>query len=356
MRVFVSILVICSISFSSKGQSVDEAYKKALAKMECMLDGGCTLSFKDAVFLSENAFFEDRLNRQKFEFDINMLALLARQFIASRELTYTREDKHEVEKYAALFSIMTDTLPVMVGDTIFEHLPYRYDFNDIWGHKEWSNMFVTKLLATKSGNCHSMPYLYKIMADELDAKAHIAVAPNHFYIKHRSKANGWYNTELTSGIFPIDAWLMASGYIHLDAIVNRLYMEALNDTQSIALCIIDLAKGYQKKAGANADPEFILKCCDIALKAHPTYVNALLLQAETEKLKFDAMMKEQNVTYPKEILWHKEAKEVFERMKNQYRKIHELGYRRMPEDMYLNWLVTLKEEKSRFENTEVVRY
>gem|GEM_PF-4659315 len=43
--------------------------------------------------------------------------------------------------------------------------------------------------------------------------AYLAMAPNHTYIKLRSDKNGWYNTELTSASFPIDSWLMVSGYI-----------------------------------------------------------------------------------------------------------------------------------------------
>ena len=84
-------------------------------------------------------------------------------------------------------------------------MPYSYDFDDPFGHKDWDNMFVSKLLNTGKGNCHSLPYLYKIIAEELGISAHLALAPNHIYIKHKNEKDGWYNTELTSGIFPIDA-------------------------------------------------------------------------------------------------------------------------------------------------------
>lgn len=61
---------------------------------------------------------------------------------------------------------------------------------------------MSKLLDTQKGNCNSMPYLYKILAEELGVDANLALAPNHVYIKHNIKSLGWYNTELTSGIFP----------------------------------------------------------------------------------------------------------------------------------------------------------
>jgi hypothetical protein len=260
-------------------------------------------------------------------------------------------------KFAALFSTIIDTIPVQVNNNnVFYLEPYSYDFIDIWGNNDWSNMFVIKLLETKKGNCHSLPFLYKIIADELGAKTHIAVAPNHFYIKHQNKRDGWYNTELTSGIFPIDAWLMASGYIHLDAVVNKLYMEALSEKQMLALNLIDLAKGYEKKLGVHAKSDFIVKCCETALKYYPNYINALILKAETKKKSFDMLMEKYNAQNPAEIFIYPEAQQIFNEMTAMYAEIQEVGYRKMPEEMYLNWLVSLKSERSKYENKNISNF
>ena len=350
------LLIISFVFFGQIGfsQSNQEIYEQAFQDINCMLNKTCSASFIDAVFTVENAYYSNQLDRNQFDKQITFLAELSRQFIASQDLLYDYPDRNEVVKYASLFNIITDTIKIQVDSTrVLEIQPYTYDFNDIWGNDDWSSMFVSKLLDTKKGNCHSLPYLYKILADKINAKAHIAVAPNHFYIKHQNKANGWYNTELTSGIFPIDAWLMASGYIHLDAIVNKLYMEALNDEQMIALCMIDLAKGYERKLGVFAQNEFILKCCNAALKVYPHYVNALLLKAETKKKMFDALMTEYNAQYPVDILNIPEAQKLFSEMTNVYAQIHKMGYRKMPEDMYLDWLVSLKAERTKYENKEI---
>lgn len=37
-------------------------------------------------------------------------------------------------------------------------------------------------------------------------------------------------------------------------------------------------------------------------------------------------------------------------LEKEYAHIHEIGYRNMPEDMYLNWLVSLKTERKKYEN------
>jgi hypothetical protein len=357
MKRIYLILSLYSICVWSFAQSDQEIYEQAFQKVNCMLNETCSASFKEAVFTVENAYFSNRLEKEQFDRKILFLSELSKQLITSRQLIYDLPDKAEVAKYASLFSVLTDSISVRIDSNRVSYLlPFTYDFNDIWGYKQWSNMFVTKLLDTKKGNCHSMPYLYKILADEIGAKAHIAVAPNHFYIKHQNKANGWYNTELTSGIFPIDAWLMASGYIHLDAVVNKLYMEALTDKQMLALCMIDLAKGYEKKLGQVAQNEFILKCTDAALKYYPHYINALLLKAESKKKLFDALMKKHYAKYPADIFHLPEGQQLYTEMTASYGQIHELGYRKMPEEMYLDWLVSLKAERSKYENKEITNF
>lgn len=354
LLLIISFAICGQFGFS---QSNQEIYEQAFQDINCMLNNTCSASFKDAVFTVENAYFENKLDTNKLNNEIKLLKKLAESIVTSRTLNYEFSDKKEVEKCASLFSVITDTTYVLMdSNKVFIHNPFQYDFNDVFGQADWSNMFLSKLLVTKKGNCHSLPFLYKILADEINTKAHIAVAPNHFYIKHQNKANGWYNTELTSGIFPIDAWLMASGYIHLDAIVSKFYMEALNDEQMIALCMIDLAKGYERKLGVLAQNEFVLKCCDAALKVYPNYVNARLLKAETKKKMFDALMAKFTAQYPADILNMPEAQKLFSEMTNLYAQIHEMGYRKMPEEMYLDWLVSLKEERIKYENKEISNF
>ena len=77
-------------------------------------------------------------------------------------------------------------------------------------------MFVSTLMVTCKGNCHSLPLFYKLLTEELGEKSWLALAPNHAYIKLHNQADGWYNVELTSGQFPTDVWIKASGYIHTD--------------------------------------------------------------------------------------------------------------------------------------------
>lgn len=216
-------------------------------------------------------------------------------------------------------------------------------------------MFVTKLLVTNSGNCHSLPYLYKIVANEMGTTAYLTFSPNHIYIKNKCKKTGWYNTELTSGDFPTDGWIMCSGYITNEAIISGIYMDTLSQQQSVAYTLIDLAKGYEKKFGIG-DGAFILKSCSACLNYYPNCINALLLKAETQKKLFEAMMKNNNTQYVSEILNKPEAKALYEDMEQTYGKIALSGYREMPEEMYKNWLKSLSQAKDEYSNRKVPMY
>ena len=346
-------LIVQAQSYVLTDHQAEVRYEKAFKKLSNILAGKKKHSFKEAVFLTEQAYFGEELTESGFNAEIALHAGLCREIAKTNKLDYEEADYETIMAHAAIFKLLTDTLLIAGQEgQAYLSIPFRYDFEDIWGHGDWSTMFVTKLLATHTGNCHSLPFLYKILAEELGEKAWIAAAPNHFYIKIKSKKFGWYNTELTSGEFPIDAWLMASGYVHLSAIQNSMYMDTLSREETLALCMIDLAQGYEKKCGLQ-DGRFILTCCDKALEHYPQYANGLLFRVETKRKLFFRMMDQAGATHPSEIFHLEAAKTLFDEMEQEYRQIHELGYRRMPESMYMDWLTSLKTEQKRFQNQKI---
>jgi hypothetical protein len=342
------LLFFSALSLVLNSQS-DRFYQNSYDTLESMLLGEIPMSFKEAVFQTENAFLEGMLNQEYFLRKIKGLRQLTRQMILANELDYQSKDKEIVEKYAALFNVMSNKIPVIFGNDTMHHMPFVYDFEDIFGTRDWSQTLVLKLLETGKGNCHSLPYLYKILADEIGAKAYLALAPNHIYIKHRCEKAGWYNTELTSGTFPIDAWLMASGYISLESVQKGIYLDTLTEKENIALCVIDLAQGYNHKYPDN-EGTFVIKCCDLALKHFPDYVNAILLKAETRLKQLQAMQKEMKYAYLKEVTAIPEGKAKWDEMNSLYMQLYKLGYRQMPEQMYIEWLTSLKTEKEKYSN------
>jgi len=314
-------------------------YNRALHDIESMLSKAHP-SFKRAVFITENAYFDDTLSYDQFDNKIQYLVFWAKQEAKAIDLNYYPEsDSSLVKKNMAIFTVLKDTCRIYIsGNETRYHLPFTYDFSDFFGNERWTKMFVTKLLVTSNGNCHSLPYLYKILADELEINnAWLSFAPNHIYIKNRCLKTGWYNTELTSGQFPVDAWIMASGYVSPDAVRSGIYMDTLSNQEAVANCALDLAKGYERKF-KNYTDSFIIKCCDLTLKYHPTNINAIIYKAETLK-KMYLIYKRQNP---------EASSALYPCMERLYVQALDLGYKEMPEKMYNEWILATSKQKEKY--------
>jgi hypothetical protein len=355
MKTFRIVLIIFCLQSAGLCQNSDINYIRALTDLDMMLNDVIPLSFKQAVLRTEKAFLGDQLNEADLESEIDFLISISKSLSNQINLqNYEGKDKKTVTKYAAIFKLITDTLNIEVNNTLYQKPPYTYDFHDVFGEANWQNMFVSKLLSTKKGNCHSLPYLYKILCEGNDIPCHFALAPNHIYIKHFAVKGGWYNTELTSASFPIDAWLMASGYVTLQAVQNGVYLDTLSEKQSIALSLIDLAQGFARKYPKN-DGEFIVRCCDIALHHLPYNINATLLKAETLLSQLQTLQKIHKFLNLNEVAMLTEGKSKWDEMNRLYFSLFKFGYKQMPEQMYLDWINSLNIEKTKYMNKEIPR-
>lgn len=337
------MLLVCSAAYSFEDSTLLR-YERAYQQLDSLAKADGSQSFKRAVFLVENTYFNNRLPFEKFEGYIKELTSLAGDWMLFNHLKdYRYDDSLQVLRNLAIYKVLKDTIKIFTSQKEgLAHVPYQYSFEDYKGYKDWSNMFVTKLMAIHEGNCHSLPYLYKILADDIGATCWLGLAPNHMYIKNRCKSFGWYNTELTNASFPIDAWIMASGYIPVQAIQNGIYMDTVSNQQAIALCVLDLAKGYEHQSGNYTDG-FILKCCELCLQYFPLNVQAMLLKAETLKRIYekDRQSKATGID------------EKYSEMQQLYARIFELGYREMPDKMYFSWLQSMNKEKDKYANKQL---
>lgn len=329
----------------------DQLYQEALKEMRLMLKDSIKPSFKRAVFITENAYCDGRFSYDGFNELVGQYTSIINAYMRANPLPYKGSDSCSVSKNYAIYKFMTDTI-WLTKDTVL-HYPYTYNFDDFAGGKAWQSVFVTSLMQTHKGNCHSMPFLYKILAEELGAEAYLSLAPYHMYIKSRSEKTGWFNTELTNGMFPVDAWVAASGYVTLEAMRSGIYMDTLSLKQSIAFCLYDLAKGCEKKLGFQQFP-FIFECLDLALEYFPTCINASIYRAECLKKRFDIYMQLYGANDFKEILVYENPRGVYDAMEAQYQQILSLGFREMPPKMYLEWLMSLKNNKEKYQNNKIL--
>lgn len=313
-------------------------YPDAYEQLRQILEDEQPLSFKKAVYTVENAWFENRLDYSAYHNYIATLVFIIKEWNKSNQLAdYFEKDKEQVALSRSIFVVITDT--VKDDKERIVSIPYRYDFNDCFAKQNWTNMFVTKLMVTHKGNCHSLPFLFKILAEELGVKAYLSYAPNHIFIKQYNKKTSWYNVELTNGQFPNDGWVMATGYVSTASIVSGMYMDTLGLKQSVAVCVNDLAKGYKRKY-KNYDEEFVLKCCRLGLKYYPNFAELLLLKAETLKSVYD---KEKDKI-------KREA--IYKEMEEAYATLVALDYRELTDEMYREWMTSLERDKSIYQDKE----
>jgi hypothetical protein len=338
------IVMVLSVFFlfnnTSYGQySSKEIYEEAFLKISLLLQTKDPTCFKKGVFITENVYLNNSITYDEFEDEIQTLVNLAWLRVKNnRHLQYKMEDSLNLIKNLAIFNLISDTtrLSSIMGKDLIVY-PCRYNFQDPQGDKDWTSTFVISLLTTNEGNCRSLPYLYKILADELGATCWLSFAPYHIYIKNRCKQTGWYNTELSSGQFPVDAWITASGYISMDAIRSGIYMDTLSNKQALANCMLDLAKGYERKTHNYTD-SFIVRCCDLVLKYHPNNINAIVYKAEVLK-KIYQISKNSGAEL---------AVSLYPSMEALYLKAMDLGYKEMPERMYQEWIQSLSDQKEKY--------
>ncbi|MFT5915391.1 MAG: hypothetical protein ACJAWV_001811 [Flammeovirgaceae bacterium] len=318
-------------------------YKIALKEISMMLRDSIPLNLGKAIYLVENAYY----NNELATYDDFKNAIRLRSDFCKKRLNGNNDD---TAKKWVLHKFMSDSIGVHEPEKerIAYSQPYEYDFDDFMGKEDWSKMFVTKLLAKHSGQCHSMPLLYLLLAEELGIEAHLAFSPQHSYIMLQDENKKWYNLELTSGQYLSNSAIMESGYVKTEAVENGIYMRPLSKKETIAQCLVDLSHGYIAKFGYDSNVKDMLY---EVMRADPTSITANLTMSnyQTELLKYVA---HQMGNPPKEVLKRSlKANEILTKRNIYYNKVDDLGYVPMPKKLYENWIESVRKEKGKREKT-----
>lgn len=303
-------------------------------------------SVKDLTFDIENAYFENQEQKDKFDAIIKNIGA----FLISKMKELKYDLNSNTDKNQMLFQFFSETLQLKSSSQ--KHLPFKYDFEDYRGVQNYSKMFVTKLLATGSGQCHSMPLLYLILAEEIGAEAFLSFSPNHSYIKFRDEKNKWYNVELTNGMLTANSFILNNGFIKAEAMQNQIYMQNLSKQELLSQLYVDLASGYVHKFSYD---DFVKSVINKALELYPKNINAQMMLANYNNRLFENVAKQLRINpfdkqdlqrirnYPKVI-------EILNETNRQYQVMDDLGYVQMPSEAYEEWLKSLHNEKSKQDN------
>lgn len=328
---------------NSHYQKEAQIYLNAFDKLKQMVATD-SFTISQAVFITENVYFNNEMSYKDFterlDSEISWIKL-----IVKREKLDT--SSHLAKNYALqkLFSSKIYKY-TSNGEVSKTHYPFKYDFDDFKGDVDWSKMFVSKLLKTTKGQCHSMPLLYLCLAERSNTKAFLSLAAEHSFIKFQDDFGNWYNFETTNGYNVSDDWLVSSGFVTSQAIKSLTYLDTLGKNEIRAQIIVDLALGYERKFGYDnflgEVVQFILTLDSDNLQARILNANMLTLITRQELKKIGDPPIEKIQDYP-------QANECYTKMIEAYDFIDALGYQPMPEELYQQWLRSIEEEKNKTE-------
>lgn len=233
-------------------------YEQAYKMIEDMLSDKRPLDFAEAVFAVENCMYDGQLNHSAYLAELERIASGVQRMALSPAVSAPTPD---VALNYAIYLFYTQACPLN------NYHPYEYDKMSLIEDVGLTGGMVTNLLKTGMGTCHSLPYLYKIIADKVGAKAYIALAPLHLYIRHQDAEGKWWNYETTTGTYSRSAWIMESFHVNEKAIRSGLYMTNLSDKETIVQSLYDLLCVYERKTGFYSN-DFVRKCYTLGLKYH----------------------------------------------------------------------------------------
>lgn len=328
---------------SSPYQKEAQIYVEAYKEIQNMISLD-SFSLTKAIFIVENTYYNNTMKYTDFTNSLNAQVKWVELIIKREKL----DTGSQLAKNYALQKLFSGEIYKYdsKGEIVKTHYPFKYDFEDYMGDADWSKMFVSKLLKTTKGQCHSMPLLYLLLAERMNTKAWLSLAPEHSFIKFQDGTGNWYNFETTNGSPVSDDWLISSGFITAEAIKSNTFLDTLGIKEMQAATIVDLALGYRDTFGYD---DFLWKMVEYILTLDSDNIQGAMLMADMLTLITRQELK--NVGNPplEKIGEYPKANESYKKMIEAYDFIDALGYQSMPEDVYQKWLKTLEEEKRKGE-------
>lgn len=112
--------------------------------------------------------------------------------------------------------------------------PFSYDHADPLG-RNVRNKLISTYLATRRGNCVSMPVLMLIVGDRMGLNLALSTAPLHIFLRYTDENGREINLEATSGGHPARTlWYRQNLPMTDRAIESGLYMRTLTRREAVA--------------------------------------------------------------------------------------------------------------------------
>jgi len=153
--------------------------------------------------------------------------------------------------------------------------PFTYDLADPLGRNRKNKLLAT-YLATRKGNCVSMPILFAILGQRLGLPVALATAPNHVMVKFADDTQqAWLNVEATAGGFKYDSSYERETGITEKALDNGPYLRPLTPREGVGVIASTLMEHY----GSRKDADALMAVAGMALAANPKDPVAIIWKA-----------------------------------------------------------------------------
>lgn len=235
-------------------------YEQAYQMIEDMLVGKRSVSLKDAEFAIENAFLAGHANKQAYDYTI---AAIVNNVLRDAAILRPKMPSDATAKNLALTLFFSEDRE----SNNYQH--YTYDLQSLFNDGGLVGGLVLSLLQTGKGTCRSLPYLYKIIAQEIEAPSYIACAPMHFYIKHQDNHGNWWCYETTRYNYLPEEYIFKLNHVSSEGVRTGLYAKPLTDKETLCLYLYDLCHFYEKQTGFYSNA-FVRKCYTLGLRYFPT--------------------------------------------------------------------------------------
>ena len=253
----IYVLILFSLNIFAELSIVH--YKRAYDLIYRRLYGIQEVSFKDIVFAIENAYLGDTIDYAAYCHEINRITSCIRR----QSVIYSQyEPTKEMALLRAICSCYSEPNEANRG------VPFSYDMLPTLKRNYPHYGLVTTLLQTGRGTCRSLPFLFKILADELGVAAYITLAPKHYFIRHQDSSGNWWNYETTMGRYLSSEAIIELTGLRPTGIYTKLYMSPIRNNELMIVCLDDLMESYFLRTGRYTDP-FTRLCYRLGLTFYP---------------------------------------------------------------------------------------
>lgn len=332
---------------------LNDIYTKALAKLDATRNYRQAFnrisqmdpdhfSLSAAVYEVENAYLDNRLSKEGFDQALQLRVDQVRQILKAQNLS----SKNSLSINYAIQQLFEHPNPYYdkKSGRNYNLPPFKYDFEDYMGEKDYTKMFAAKVLMTGSGQCHSLPLVYLMFAEQLGAKAWLSLAPEHSFVQFMDDRGRLLDYETTNGNIVSGSWMAGSGYINAKALKNKTYLDTLSQKQLYARCMADLLLGYLQKFGYD---DFAGEISSSILRIDPSNITALIVDANLKRSIAWGQIKAAGTPKPEDLPNYPQAFKSYQDMKEAVDKVADLGYQDMPPEAYQAWLKSIEVEKKR---------